>query len=319
MKGRRTRSLAAAAAVLLAAGLAAPVAGAADGTYTVVECDPLNRDNADAILEDASPYAARSFCGDPHNGYAIKIDNTGHAQHGGFGRVRWTTGSADLSIVAVDVRAKLRRDNGHASRLWIGDEKLNQVAGVATGGDGATAFKRYRWSAAGRGSSQFVAGLSCERPAGCRRSDAAKTWVRDVHLEVADHSDPVFTALDGTVIHGGWVRGNPNLRTQATDPDSGIARVATTVDGSPLVARKGLCIAIPGTSFAVGFRPCGTEILADARFDTARPPFHDGRISSPLARSTSQATEPVASARFESTTPHRRSSSPPFRTQMIRS
>ncbi len=192
MKGARARPLAVAASALLAAGLAAPVAGASHGTYTVVQCDPLNRGNADAILEDASPYAARSFCGDPHNGHAIKIDNTGHAQHGGFGRVRWATGSADLSIVAVDVRAKLRRDNGHGARLWMGDAKLNQVAGIASGGDGATAFKRYRWSASGRGSSQFVAGLSCERPAGCRRSNAAKTWVRDVHLEVADYSDPVF-------------------------------------------------------------------------------------------------------------------------------
>ena len=279
MKHRRAGPLTVAAIVLLAAGLAAPTTDASDGTYTVVQCDPLNRENAGAILEDTSPYAARSFCGDPHNAYAIKIDNTGHAQHGGFGRVRWATGSADLSIVAVDVRAKLRRDNGHAARLWMGDEKLNQVAGVASGGEGATAFKRYRWTAAGRGPSQFIAGLSCERPAGCRRSGVAKTWVRDVRLKVADHAAPRLTAVNGHLLASTWLRGSQSVHAQAADLGSGLKRLEVLVNGIGRVAQDGGCEVIADTAFAVRIAPCGPDVFVSKILDTAGPSFRDGRNS----------------------------------------
>ncbi|MGH2975080.1 MAG: hypothetical protein ACRDLL_09480 [Solirubrobacterales bacterium] len=270
------RPLAFAVVVLATLGPASSAADASGGTYTVVQCDPLNRVHPDAILEDSSPYAARSFCGDPHDGYAIKLASTGRAQHGGFGRVRWPTGSDDLSIVAVDVRAKLRRDNGHAARLWMADQKLNEVAGVASGHDGATAFRRYRWRASGRGSSQFVASLSCERPAGCHRSDTAKTWVRDVRLEVADYSDPRLTTFDGTVLRRRWLRGSKDLGVQAADAGGGISRIVIAVEGGELDRRMGVCDAVPDTALAVRFQPCVGEVSAGWEVDTARPPFHDG-------------------------------------------
>jgi hypothetical protein len=274
---RASVRLAASAAVVLVAGVINATGAEASGhTYEVVQCDPLNRGSADAVLEDSSPYAARSFCGDPHDAYSIKVDNVGHAQHGGFGRVRWATGSADLSIVAVDVRAKLRRDNGHAARLWVGDEKLNQVAGVATGGDGATAFKRYRWSASGRGSSQFVAGLSCERPAGCRRSDAAKTWVRGVRMKVADHSDPVFATLDGSLLSKNWLRGDQRLRADSDDLGSGLDRIVLRVNGSVDSLQRGSCDAIPVPKFSPRMVPCASEAILNDAPKTASSPFHDG-------------------------------------------
>ena len=99
----RPRSL---AALFLLAALTPSTAGAAAQTYTVVQCHPLNRARANAILEDAPPYAARSFCGDPQNDYAIKVTSTRYSRHGGYGRVRWTTGSSALGIVSVDLRAK---------------------------------------------------------------------------------------------------------------------------------------------------------------------------------------------------------------------
>ncbi len=191
--GGRLRVATAAAFVLFA--LTSPSSFAAGQTYTVVQCHPLNRAHANAVLEDASPYAARAFCGDPRNDYAIKVSSVGRARYGSFGRVRWPLASPALGIVAVDVRAKLRRDNSHVPRLWMADSRLNEVARVATGDIGPTGYRHYRWRAGGHGLSQLVASLSCQRSAGCRQSTAAKAWVRDVRMEVADYSNPRFTAL----------------------------------------------------------------------------------------------------------------------------
>ena len=75
---KRRISLAAAwTLVALVAGAAPSAASAAGHTYTVLQCHPLNRAHADAILEDAPAYATRGFCGDPQNDYAIKVTSTG--------------------------------------------------------------------------------------------------------------------------------------------------------------------------------------------------------------------------------------------------
>ena len=322
VKGRRTRSLAAAAAVLLAAGLAPPVAGASHGTYTVVECDPLNRDNADAILEDASPYAARSFCGDPQNGYAIKIDNTGHAQHGGFGRVRWTTGSAVLSIVAVDVRAKLRRDNGHAARLWIGDEKLREpgcwrrdwgrgrprpssdTAGVRLAEDRASSSRACPASG--------LPGVVARRPPRPGYETSTWRWREPFGPAIYDprrHHAPPALATPALKIcehkPAMPVGAYPGLSSLSTARNSTMARARATP--FPALPSQFVCSRAEARSWRAAM-----SVPLRRRSTMASTPC-------PPARSISQATEPVASARFESTTPHRRSSSPLFRTQMIRS
>jgi hypothetical protein len=263
-------------ALLLFAALSPEMAGAAGRTYAVVQCDPLNRSHADAVLEDASPYAARSFCGDPANDHAMKVISTGRARHGSFGRIRWRTGSSHLEIVAVDLKAKLRRDNSHAARLWMADQRLNEVARVAAGGNGATAYRHYGWNAAGHGSRQFVASLSCRRAAGCRRSDAAKTWVRQVRLRVADYADPSFTALDGTLLGRSWLRGSRDLRARASDAGSGVKRLTASVNGRRLDTQDGSCDVIPGTIRAARFRACGAEIFSDQTANTAYQPFQDG-------------------------------------------
>ncbi|MGH2965441.1 MAG: hypothetical protein ACRDMH_08675 [Solirubrobacterales bacterium] len=253
-----------------------PSADAAGQTYSVIQCHPLNRAHADALLEDAAPYTARSFCGDPQNDYAMKVISTGHAQHGTFGQVRWQTGSSDLDIVSVDLEAKLRRDNGHVARLWMADPHMNEVARVASGDNDPTAYRRYGWDTEGHGTRQFVASLSCERPDGCRQSNAAKTSVRDVRLEVADYADPRFAALDGTLSHGGWVRGPQTLHAEATDQGSGMRSLAATVNRMPLAGRAGSCRPVEGRSAASRIDVCDDNLLLDAASASGQAPFRDG-------------------------------------------
>ena len=128
-------------------------------TYTVLQCHPLNRAHADSILEDAPAYATRGFCGDPQNDHAIKVTSTADAQRPRSGRVRWPTGSRHLALVSVDLQAKLRRDNGHAARVWMADPRQNEVARVATGARGPTGYRHYSWRTRGHGSRQLVASL----------------------------------------------------------------------------------------------------------------------------------------------------------------
>ncbi len=214
-----------AAAVVLVLGLTPSTAGAVGQTYTVVQCHPLNRAHANAILEDAPPYAARSFCGDPQNDYAMKVTSTRDSRHGGYGRVRWTTGSPALGIVSVDLKAKLRRDNHNTARLWMADQHLNEVTRVATGDSDPTAYRHYGWDAAGHGPRQFVASLSCERADGCKQSDLAKTWVRDVRLKVADYMDPSFTIARRNPVECAAGFGDHRAsHAQATDLGSGLKR-----------------------------------------------------------------------------------------------
>jgi hypothetical protein len=261
----------------LLAALTPSTAGAAGQTYTVVQCHPLNRAHPNAILEDAPPYAARSFCGDPRNDYALKVTSTRDSRHGGYGRVRWTTGSSALGIVSVDLRAKLRRDNGHAARLWMADPHLNEVAPVAAGHPGATAYRHYSWDARSHGPRQFVASLSCERTDGCKQSDLAKTWVRDVRLKVADYSDPTLTTLDGTLLGGSWLRGANNVRAQAEDSGSGIRKLTVTVGDERLADEDGTCDTLPGSPYAARFSVCSAQPVLNDSPSTAEEPFHDGQ------------------------------------------
>ena len=173
-----------------------PATALAEGhTYTVLQCHSLNRSHADAVLQDSPSYAVHGDCGDPQNDYAIRITNSGPAKHGGAGWMRWPTGSNVLDIVRVDADAKLRRESGHAARLWMADPQANEVVRIANGEPGPTGYRHYSWIAAGHGQRQFVATLSCQRSEGCPESDLAKTYVRNVRLKVADYSDPSFKAL----------------------------------------------------------------------------------------------------------------------------
>jgi hypothetical protein len=265
------------AAAALGVLLAAPgSAGAAGATYTVAQCERANRGAQNAVLSDGHFYFAGNACG-ASGAYAVKIENVGRAPRRALGKARWAIKTSALGIVGVRVLAKLRRDRGHAPKLWMADVRERQTARVGSGRTGRTRYRRYRWSTRGRGQPQFVASLSCERGGGCRASDRAKTWVRNVHLRVADYSDPVLTT-GGTLLASGWKRGTQDLATGGSDAGSGLRRIVASVDGAGLLTRNARCAQIPGSSSAKTFDPCPRSFSTSSAPDsTAAPPFHDGR------------------------------------------
>jgi hypothetical protein len=263
--------------VALLAGVTLPAsAGAAGATYTVVQCHSSNRLHADAIFEDAPAYASQAFCGDPRNDHAIKVTSTRDAQHDRSGRARWATGSRYLALVSVDLQAKLRRDKGHAPRLWMADSRLNEVARIARGHRGPTGYRHYSWKTRGHGSRQLVASLTCQSTR-CRQSDRAKAWVRSVRLKVADYADPSFATPSGTLFATGWIRGSQNIHAQARDSGSGLGGLRAVANGSLVAGRGGACDTIAGTFHAARFEVCSHGIFLDEVADTRLAPFHDGR------------------------------------------
>jgi hypothetical protein len=263
-------------AAFLGALLAAPNADAGGATYTVIQCERANRGAQDAVLSDGHSYFAGNACG-ASGAFAVKIDNIGRAIHGAVGKARWSTNTSSLGIVGVDVSAKLRRHRGHAPRLWMADDGQRQTGRVGSGGTGPTSYHHYGWSAHGRGQRQFIASLSCERAGGCRESDLAKTWIRNVRLKVADYSDPVL-APSGSLLTSGWRRGMQNLATGGSDAGSGLRQIVAIVDRTGLLTRNTSCADIPGSRSAKTFDPCPPALsTSSTSASTGAPPFHDGR------------------------------------------
>jgi hypothetical protein len=228
-------------------------------------------------LDDAPSYAVKQMCGEPQEDHAIKIDNIRFAQHGRSGRVKWSTRSPSLRIVGAEVQAKLRRHNGHIARLWMADSRGHEIAPVARGVKHPTAFRRYSWHSTGVGAAQFVASLRCESRQDCKQSDLAKTWLQNVHLEVADYSDPRLSSISGGLLRSGWLRGAQGLSTQGVDPGSGLRLITTSVNGQPSVREAATCDTVAGTPYASGFLPCGADLDLSSSLWTTTPPFHDGR------------------------------------------
>ncbi len=169
--------------VVLSLGAIAPaVAREGGGTYKVAECDPLNREDADAVLRDSEAYATKDLCGDPAGDYSIQIASRAPAATDHRGLVRFETPSPDLAIVGVKVDARLRGDNGSHPRLWLADRNFREVSRITGGDSPGTGFHEYKWSTTGPGARQFIASLSCEAAAGCKQSNEAKTWIRGVRL-----------------------------------------------------------------------------------------------------------------------------------------
>jgi hypothetical protein len=269
---RRRLAIAAVGGALLALSVVPSALGAA--TYKVVQCDPLNR-GEQAVLEANLAYDARSFCPNTAQEHAIQVNNTDSAGFTRFGRASWSTPSSALGIVGVKVQGKLRRDHGHRSRLYMGDENRNETIRVATGGTGPTDFDPFTWS--GSRQESFVASLTCEEAAGCPQSNLAKTWVREVELTLADYSDPAFTELSGTLLSDGWMRGDRSVNSAVADAGSGIADIEIEINGMPWANQDGVCSGtITGTSLASRFTPCGSETVLVSPARTAEPPFHDG-------------------------------------------
>jgi type II secretory pathway pseudopilin PulG len=271
---RRVALVCALAVLGLLSGAASPAWGAG-ATYTVVQCDALNRSHQ-ATLAANLAYDARSFCPNSAQEHSIQVNNTASAGHSRFGTASWLVPSSALGIVAVDVEGKLRRDHGHRSRLYMADDDGNETIRVATGDTGPTGFDHHTWS--GVRQEAFVANLSCGEPDGCPQSDLAKTWVRSVELTLADYADPAFGDVSGSLVDGGWLRGSHGLFATASDAGSGTTRVVTRVNGTELAFASGSCLGIAaGTSLANRLSPCSAGAqLARSAVNTAESPFADG-------------------------------------------
>lgn len=277
MRMRRITRNVLAAASLAVALLAPSLAWGAGGTYEVVQCDPLNRGVAGLEMQDAPAYAVKQMCDDPKADHAIKVSNTRFARYGRLGSVRWSTGSPVLRIVGVDTQAWLRRDNGHAPRLFMADGEGHEVARVAAGTNKPTDFRNYSWRSSTLRPQQFVARLRCEGHDGCRQSKIAKAWLRNVHFRVADYADPALQTFNGNLLRPGWIRGSQSVFARGSDMGSGIQRIALMVNRSLVLVEPGACNGVLGASLSVGFRPCQAQRDLGDEVATAAPPFHDGR------------------------------------------
>ena len=264
-------------AVVAAALMAPAMASGAGRTYEVVQCDPLNRGVAGAALEDAPSYAVKQGCGDPKEDHAIKISNTRFAQQGRSGRVRWSTQSPSLGIVGASVQANLRRDRGHVARLWMADADGDELAKVAAGSKNATGFRHYSWHSSGPRAEQFIAHLRCDHRGGCKHSEVAKTWLRDLHFEVADYSDPRLAEWQvARSSVRGWLRERQSLIVQSSDAGSGL-RAPHGNRERCAVSHASLGHAMPSASVLCDpFRALRSVATATGPARHGPFPFHDG-------------------------------------------
>lgn len=264
--------------VIAAAATAAVVipstASGAGETYTVVQCHPQNLGAADAEQRgEARAYSVANRCADAASENAIRIGNRFSASNGSEGSVRWIAPDG-TAFVAVRSEAKLRRSSGHYSRVFMADDQGRETDRIAIGDGTPGAF--HAESLQGTGKAQFVAALGCDERSGCPVDENAKTWIRGVRMELADYADPVVSA-SGSLVEGGWRRGEHSLSFNSTDLGSGLVLLDVTVNESTINATDGNCDGvIAGAELASRLVPCSDAVRGNLAPSTASPPFHDG-------------------------------------------
>lgn len=252
-----------------------PAAGAG-ATYTVVQCHTENRGHADARIHEPRPYGITTACGDPASEHAIQINNRLRAEKNRSGTVRWIAPEA-TGLAGVRVQAKLRRARGHYSRLFMADAQGRQTNRIAAGGRSREPFRAQAWK--GTSQRQFVAVLGCRRDRGCETSGAAKTWLRQVRLTVADFADPEV-AVDGSLLSGGWKRGSHGIATAVSDEGSGVLGLSIAINRIKITAESGACSGLSNEGVARMLVPCEPESLPiSTNPNTAVAPFREGQNS----------------------------------------
>lgn len=258
---------------LAVAALASPAAASAAGArYTVLQCHPENLGSADVRVKEPRPYSVNPTCA--ARGAAMAINSVLRAKRGAEAQLRWRA-PADTGLVGVSVAARLRRDRGHRSRLYLADERGRKTKGIAYGASSPSGFQRKRWR--GSRQEQLVAALGCTRRRGCAPSSRAKAWLRKVKLTLADYADPTLAAT-GPLITAGWKRGARQVGLTSADDGSGLRELVVRVNGSELTRFAGLCPGvIAGSNKASRLRPCATdERQGSVNPSTAELPFHEG-------------------------------------------
>lgn len=255
------------------AAIAPAVASGVGATYVVIQCDPQHRDAPDAHVHEPRGYGVTRDCDDAAGENALRIQSRLAAGEGSRGTLTWIA-PGGTGFIRVRSEAKLRRDAGHYSRLFMADSKGRETVRIATGDDTPGAFPEEIWSGAAQ--KQFVAALGCKRAGGCPQSDAAKTWVRGVKMTVADYADPVVS-VDGSLVSGGWKRGDQGLGFTGDDVGSGVEIVIARVNGVSVREAAGNC-AGAGLSGDTAKRliPCRGAVRNVVQLATEAAPFRNG-------------------------------------------
>ena len=209
-------------------------------------------------------------------------------------------------LVAVGVQAKLRRDKGHAARLWMADRRQNEVARVARGAHGPAGYRELHLGQPGArcAAVRREPRLPGQKPVPAvrpRQDMGAKRSAEGCRLLGSELHDPRWNAARRRLAsgHGERARSGQRFRQRHRATGCERGRRASRKRGWELRHDPGL----PPTRRAfrsARVNPCSSM----ARARPSRP-FTTVKTAWRSAQSTSPATVP-ASARICGSTTRRR-------------
>ena len=207
-------------ATLAASAAAAPAAHGAGATYTVLKCHVNSRSASEAVAEVRGPYSTANRCSGVDQ--RLEVTNYGFATSSQTAYWRFNA-PAGTAIVGLKVRANLRRDNHHLAQIVV----LNSAGTprvLANGLDTGQGFQDHLFT--GLNDAALVLHLVCNDVGGCPSSEQAHAYAQNIELVLSDRSDPQVTSVSGSLVGGGWLRGEQRLAAQASDSGSGLRNPA---------------------------------------------------------------------------------------------
>lgn len=274
------------AAVALAIALLAPAgASAAPSKFVQELCDPTlpggASPSAQFVGNPSGPLTPFDTCAQPNGGIGIAETGPASATYAYWSvRIPATPGGY-VESVAISARAcglgpannnAFVYEQGWPSNCAGESQRTFQVhSAPGTGPFAALA------SDAG-----FAIMLNCDGRVGpC--SAGPTISARHIAATQVDVRPPALESLSGSLLGGGVLRGDHELRVEAADEGGGISQVAVTVNGlpagSPVVPNCGLA-AVKTASYqgtaAISPTPCPASAAGTWTLDTAAYPFRDG-------------------------------------------
>ena len=260
-------------ATLAASAATAPAAQGAGATYTVLKCHVNSRSANEAVAEVRGPYSTANRCSGVDQ--RLEVTNYGFATSSQTAYWRFNA-PAGTAIVGLKVRANLRRDNHHLAQIVV----LNPAGTprvLANGLDTGQGFQDHLFT--GLNDAALVLHLVCNDVGGCPSSEQAHAYAQNIELVLADRSDPQVTSVSGSLVGGGWLRGERRLETQASDAGSGLVEMSSRVNGSETGETSPGCTGLLGGPFTSALAPCVTNPAIgalDVVLETDRAPFVNG-------------------------------------------
>lgn len=257
------------AAVFVVALLTAPSpARAAGGTYLAVQCHDFNRAYDAAQLSRQGGYEADSLCDRPEA--RLQLRSSGFANGGAAGRITLAAPNG-TEIAGFSIAFDGRTADGHYAQVAViqgGGAVLMHRAGNDPGGYVTVGRD-------GLGASHLIIELVCANNPPCGQSSAAHAWVRNVVVELRDQVDPSIGAVGGSLLGGGWLRGQQSLSAIAGDVGAGVADFRATVNGT-VIAAAGINCNGETLPYTAHFIPCTGNPILDAGANTVAGPFVNG-------------------------------------------